>query len=185
MVFVQKINPVVRAILVVGAAAGLVVGVTFAALNSQATLIGNTISATAGLQVSTDGTTYGGSIPGFSFSGVVLGDTTGVTKNFKIKNSASAPMSLSLKIPTAPNFTGGIVDQTKVHVKLDCTAPVLAMPSTALSALTAGEVTVTGSLTAGATADCNMNVTLDADAITGATTTTSDPFDLRFTGTGV
>lgn len=186
MVQVQKINPVVRAILVVGAAAGLVVGVTFAALNSQATLTGNTISATSGLQVSTDGETFGGSIPGFSFANVVLGDATGVNNTFKLRNGSTSNMNVTLKIPTAPTFTGGTVDQTKVHVKLDCTGPVLTVASTTLAALTAGEVSLTGgTLTAGATADCTMNVTMDSDAITGATSTTSSPFDLRFTGTGV
>ena len=183
MVQVQKINPVVRAILVVGAAAGLVVGVTFAALNSQATLAGNTISATAGLQVSTDGEAFGGSIPGFSFSNVVLGDSTGVSKTFKIRNSSTSDMTLSLRIPTVPVFTP-TADQTKVHVKLDCTTPTLNVASTTLAALTAGEVSVTGTLGDGETASCTMNVTVDSDAVTGSSTTSSTPFDLRFTGTG-
>jgi predicted ribosomally synthesized peptide with SipW-like signal peptide len=186
MVQVQKINPVVRAILVVGAAAGLVVGVTFAALNSQATLTGNTISATAGLQVSTNGVDFGGSIPGFAFNNVVLGDSTGVNNTFKLRNASTTNMNVTLKIPTAPTFTGGTVDPAKVHVKLDCTDPGLTMASTTLTTLTGSEVSLTGGpLTAGSTASCTMNVTLDNDAITGGTTATSSAFDLRFTGTGV
>ena len=185
MVSVQKINPVVRAILVVGAAAGLVVGVTFAALNSQATLTGNTISATAGLLLSTDeGTTFGGSVPGLNFSGVVLGDNSGVTKTFKLKNAASSSMTLSLHVPTAPTFTGGTVDQNKVHVALACTTPTLTMASTTLTTLVSTEANITGTLAAGNIADCSVTVTFDSDAVIGGTSVTSSAFDLRFTGTG-
>jgi hypothetical protein len=185
MVQVQKINPVVRAILVVGAAAGLVVGVTFAALNSQASLTGNTISATAGLLVSTNGETFGGSIPGFDFSNVVLGDTTGVSKTFKIKNASTSNMSLKLQVPAAPIFTPD-VDQSKVHVKLDCTTVILTLASTPLSTLVSTNTAVTGDLNAGQTADCTINVTVDSDAVAGGgTSATSTTFDLRFTGTGV
>ncbi|HSD55656.1 MAG TPA: hypothetical protein VLA92_00725 [Candidatus Saccharimonadales bacterium] len=186
MVQVQKINPVVRAILVVGAVAGLVVGVTFAALNSQATLTGNTISANAGLQLSTDGgTTYGSSVDGLDFSNVVLGDTNGVSKSFKVKNITSSAMSLSLRVPTAPVFTGGTVDQTKVKVSLACTSPTMTLSPVTLTGMVNAEANVTGNLTAGATADCSLTVAFDTDAVTGGATVTSDAFNIRFTGIGV
>lgn len=185
MVSIVRVNPLVRAVLVVGAIAGLVVGVTYAALSSSASLTGNTISATAGLQLSTDsGATYGSSIAGFPFEGVTPGDTTGVTKNFKLKNATTTGMTgLTLKIPTAVTFTGGVVDGSKVHVNLVCTTPDLTLSSN-LTALSASEVTVTGTpLAAGAIADCAVTVTMDSDAITSGGPVTSGAFELRFTGT--
>ena len=137
--------------------------------------------------LSTDGgETFGGSVQGLSFSGLVLGDSTGVTKTFKIKNASTTPMSLGMQIPTVPTFNGGTVTLTKTHATLTCTGTALAMGPATISSLVGTDTPLTGgNLAGGATADCSLNITFDADAVTGGTSVTSNNFDIRFTGTGV
>ena len=175
------INPVARALFAIGAVAAIATGVTFAALNSQATLSGNTISATPGLQVSTDGSTYGSSIPGFAFN-VTPGDTTGVSETFDIKNTTSSTLSLSLAVPAAVTFTGGTVNNSDVDLALTCTSPTLSLSSN-LGSLTSAPVPITGSLTAGSSASCTINATMTSGAITSGTSVTSNTFNLQFEGT--
>lgn len=175
-----KINPVARALIVVGAVAAIATGVTFAALSSQTTLSGNTITATPGLLLSTNSTTYDAKIPGFAFD-VTPGDTTGVSQTFDIKNTTSSAMSLSLAVPAAVTFTGGTVDNSDVNLALACTSPTLSLTSD-LATLSSGPVPVTGSLSADTSAACTITATMDSDAITSGSTVTSDSFDLLFSG---
>ncbi len=175
-----KVSPLARALFSIGAVAALATGITFAALNSQATLSGNTISATQGIQLSSDGTTYGGSIPGFAFN-VTPGDSTGVSKTFYLKNTTTSSMSLSLSVPAAVIFTGGTVNNSDVHLALNCTTPTLSLTSD-LGSLTSSPVSITGTLTAGSTANCTVNATMTSDAITSGTSVTSNSFDLKING---
>jgi len=176
-----KVNPVARGLIAIGAVAALATGITFAALNSQATLSGNTISATQGLQLSTDGSTYAGSIPGFAFD-VTPGDTTGVSQSFYLKNTTSSAISLNLSVPAAVTFTGGTVNNSDVDLALSCTTPTLTLNSD-LGSLTSSPVSIAGTLSAGSTANCNVTATMTNDAITTGTSVSSNSFDLQFDGT--
>ena len=110
-----------RAIGVVAAVAIIVSGVTFAALQSQQdTLTGNTIeTATANLQLSTDGTAYADSYAGFDFNNIVPGGqavpTTGYP--FYLKNSGGTPLSLKMAVSSTPANPNS-VDLSKVNVIL-------------------------------------------------------------------
>ncbi len=185
----QRVNPVARAAMVIGAVMALVTGITFAALTSTATLTNNTISsATADLQVSADGgTTFGNNVvSSFNFSGIVPGGAPSANSSFKLKNNGTGNMSVALMIPAATTFTvtpSGTVDKTKVDLAVACTTPTLSVTDT-LANLEAGNVAVTGTLAAGETADCTVNASMDADAFTGSGATSS-AFTLQFTGTAI
>src|SRR6266545_1083516 len=116
---ISFINPVVRATVVIGAVAALVTGVTFAALQSQATLTDNTIaSATAALQVNnTDDATNGlGSTDvGFAFSDLLPGADYGPAKHFSLKNNGTADLKVTVK--ATGTTTTGTIDKAKVHIK--------------------------------------------------------------------
>jgi predicted ribosomally synthesized peptide with SipW-like signal peptide len=174
------INPVARALITIGAVAAIVTGVTFAALNSQTTLSGNTITATPGLLLSTNGSTYGSTIPGFTFN-VTPGSTTGVSQTFNIKNTTASAMALSLSLPAAVTFTGGTVNNSDVHVAVACTTPTMTLTSD-LATLATAPVPVTGSLTANTSASCTVSATMDSAAISSGSTVTSSSFNLQFSG---
>lgn len=93
MAFAQSINrisPLARAILVIGAVTALVTGVTFAALQNTATLTNNTINSISsendGLLVDSDNNnTFGKTDQGFAFHNINPGGSSGF-KTFKVKN---------------------------------------------------------------------------------------------------
>src|SRR4051794_22881330 len=91
-----------RAIGVIAALIVIVSGVTFAALQSQQdTLTGNTIqTATANLQLSTDGTSYNNSHAGFDFTNIVPGGAAMPTAGygFYLKNGGGTPLTLKLAV---------------------------------------------------------------------------------------
>ncbi len=186
---IRQISPVARAILVIGVVAALVTSITFAALQSQATLTNNSISsATAELQVDNidNGAGFGATDLGYDFVGIVPGGAGSNVGNFQLKNNGSAPLSVSVEVPVDPVFTvlpSGSVDPAKVDVVIQRGAGT---PQVfALSDLLAGPVTITGgNIAAGATENFNVQVLMDADAFTG-TSASSDDFTFTFTGTGV
>jgi hypothetical protein len=129
--------------LAVVAVALVVSGVTFAILQSQnVKLTGNTIeTATANIQISQDGGTYGSALTGFSFSNIVPGGQAMPLEgySFHLKNSGGTPLALRMSVTSSPVNTGGI-DLSKVNVLL--TAAGSASPqSFPLSALIAAGAT--------------------------------------------
>lgn len=153
-------------------------GVVYAILAVQATLKGNTISASPGLQLSVDGSTYGTSITGSAFD-ITPGDTLGVTKTFKLKNKTNQPLAITFKLTSPVTFTGGTVDQTKVHELLSCDTTLNA--STTFEDLASQNVAA-GNIPANTVVDCNMTTTMDSEAITSGIDVQSSAFDLRFDG---
>lgn len=183
--FKRKLNPLLRATGVIGAVAALVTGITFAALQSQATLTGNTISsATAALQVNNtdNGGGFSSTDTGYTFAGIVPGGAGSNTGNFQLKNNGTANLSLKVSVSPAAVFTG-TVDHTKVHVKIQ--RGVGAPQDFLLSGLEAAPIAITGgNLNAAATELFNVQVTMDSGAFTG-TSTSSTTFSFVFDGTGV
>jgi predicted ribosomally synthesized peptide with SipW-like signal peptide len=198
MLKVTVISPVFRAILVVGAVMAIATGATFAALQSSAALEDNSIATgTATLRISKSATcetdadgTYAAAVPGFDFAGVVPGGAGSQTEEFCLRNVGTANLSTVLGAPALPTYQDSgaapvTVDNSKVHVVLTCTTST-SDPfgvSGTLQAIWFTNV-AQGTLDAGDTAVCSANVTMDADAFTADSVTSTD-FDLAFTGTGV
>jgi predicted ribosomally synthesized peptide with SipW-like signal peptide len=190
MVSLRSINPVVRATMVMAAVVVLAGGVTFAALQSQATLTNNTIaSGTANLQVDNtdDGTNpLGATDLGYAFMGVIPGGAGSNTGNFSLKNNGTAALTLKAGLTAAPVWTvlpSGTVDNTKVHVLIGRNgAPAQDILLSDLVA-PAGVTLTGGNLAAGITDVFTVQVKMDADAFTG-TGASSANFQFVFTGTG-
>lgn len=197
MIGIQTINPLARAILVVAAVAGLVTAVTFATVNSTATLTNNSVStATADLEVSTDadcattGTGFSSSVTGFDFTGIVPGGAASADFEFCLRNAGDANLSTLLTIPALPTYTDSsaapvAVDNSKVDVNLTCVT-VSTDPFGAGGTLQ--EIWFSGvdqgELAAGDIATCTANVSMAADAFTADSASSTD-FNLVFTGNGV
>ena len=185
MVGILKMNPLLRAIGVIGAVAALVTGVTFAALNSTATLTDNTISSgTAGLRVSTDNTTFSDSEPGFTVTGLIPG--TGSTKTFYLRNNGDIALDVSARVPVLPGppvFGYGFSGFENLTVSI--TSPAcIDVVNTNMSLLNAGEVLLPcNSLPVGPATSRTYDIHFDIlpAAITGSQAGVG-AFDLRFTG---
>jgi hypothetical protein len=195
MLRTYHINPLARAIGVIGVVAALVAATTYAALQDTATLTNNTIaSATADLQISnTTGDppvcgTPSNTATGFNFVGIVPGGADSQTETFCLHNAGTADLSIAVNVPTAPTWTvlpGGSVDNAQVDVTISCDATTDFAVTDTLQNIIAGNVALTaGSLLDGETAICSVFVSMDAGAFTGSSASSTD-FDFVFTGTGV
>lgn len=113
------INPLARTLLVVSLIICLLSGVTFAALQSQNTLTGSSITtATATMLVSRDGTSYATTQSGFSFTNLVPGGAS-VPGNggydIFLKNAGGTPLSPRFAVSSTPTNPDD-VDLAKVNV---------------------------------------------------------------------
>lgn len=196
MVNIRKINPMARAVGVIGVVAGLATAVTFAALQSQATLTDNTISSgTANLQIATvtNGNcddNFGPTQTGFDFS-VPTGSGDSQTESFCLQNASNdTNLSTLMSISGVPTYTDGnsnpvAVNNNLVKFVMNCTVT----PSGSIStndALTTLFVTGSnlGTLNSGDVANCNAHVSIDPAAFT-ANHIQSTGFDVLFTGTAI
>lgn len=172
----KRMVPWLRAVLIL-AAVGLVVGrVTFAALQSQqAVLSGNMIeSATAALQLSTDGANYASSQQGFNFSGLIPGGPAMPSqyggKPLWFKNNGNATLTIKAMITTPPTVTGD-VDLAKVFVVITPASGGTAQ-TVSLAALQAANSSGGVSLnipviTAGSQVQYNIQASMATDAFAG------------------
>jgi hypothetical protein len=165
-----------RAIGVVLAVIVIVSGVTFAALQSQQdTLTGNTIeTATANLQLSIDGTSYGDTRTGFDFNNIIPGGPAVPTAgySFYLKNAGGTSLSLKLAVISQPTNLSG-VDLTKVNVLLTTVGSGTAAQSFALQSLidgadSGGLAITSGILASGVAQQYRLQVSMAADAVTGS-----------------
>lgn len=192
----KGISPVTRAIGVFSAVAVVVGGVTFAALQSSATLTDSSIStANAELQVyNFDTAQYASTAPGFTITDLIPG--SGVEKSFYLRNNGETALNVSARVPALPGAPAdgfGFSGYENVTVKITgekCDTAVdtnlqalfdaaVALPCNALLAGEAGNSTVDG--TAG-----NYDVKFDINpaVITGASAGVGN-FNIVFTGTAV
>ena len=180
---------ITRATAVIGATAALVVGVTFAALSTSATLTGNTLSsATAGLQISNGGS-YGPTAIGFQVAGFVPGQGSGPLP-FYLQNSGGTNLNLTVG-STTPLTSSGFSGWNNLVVTITNDATTVTT-TTNMQALINGNVALPDALAAGATGNSavpftpgNYHITFDVNpsSITGSQVTVGS-FDLTFTGTG-
>ncbi len=193
----SKIGVIARAGTMLSALAVLAGGITYAALQDTATLTDNTIaSATANLQVSTadDCATsdagFSAEAEGFDFSGVVPGGGSSEAKHFCLRNvgDESAPLMVKVTIPELPTYTDTsdqtvTVNNSKVHLDIDCTTPDSFGAGDSIQALwQTGKDQ--GTLGSGETASCEVKASMDANAFTGDGIKSSN-FDLVFSGDAV
>lgn len=185
-----KLLPLVRAITVLTAVGVITTAVTFSALQTTGNaLTGNSIeTATPKLQLSTDGTNYSDSVPGFDFKGVIPGGAPQPSSGYQVtvKNVGDGDLKLSLGVPSAPSATG-VTDLSKVNL-IVTPLPVdgfsYPVQTIKLANLLAGQVGLTtpNALVKGAATSYRLQVSMDSDAVSGSSASISG-LDLVFSGT--
>ncbi len=175
----------------VGVTASLVImmaGIGYAVLQSQQnSLTGNTIStATANLQLSTDGTTFSGSHIGFDFNNIVPGGSAVPTTGypFYLKNGGGTPLNIKLAVTSLPTNPSN-VDLSKVNIILTTVASGQNPQSFSLQSLmnsAGGGTTISlSNLDTGVTQQYKLQVSMAADAVSGSSANLGN-IDFAFTG---
>jgi hypothetical protein len=138
---IRKINPLARAIAVIGSVMVLATGATYAAFVDSVTLTGNNVtvaSANADLLIwNAQANEFQDSAPGFAFTDLEPGEES-EKKNFYFKNDGNIPLYLTVSIPEDDTDFNGI-NPADVTFKFygECTdTPVTAT----MAALQAGEI---------------------------------------------
>src|SRR5687767_2695010 len=98
---IPRINPALRAAGVLSAVAVLVGGVTFAALQSSATLTNNTISSADASLLLWDGDSFESTATGFTVEELVPGEWT-EENLFYFKNDSAADLDVTVAASTPP-----------------------------------------------------------------------------------
>lgn len=159
-----------------GALVVLMGGVAFAVLQSQQVkLTTNTLeTANAGLQISTDGTTFSDAHIGFDFNNIIPGGAfvpdTGY--NFYLKNTGGTPLSLKFALSSVPDNPNDI-DVSKINIRLTPFATgssQLFSLQSLIDASLSGGLTINqpASLGVGKTQQFSIQASMAADAITGS-----------------
>lgn len=180
-----------RAVGVIAAVVIIVSGVTFAALQSQQdTLTGNTIeTATANLQLSTDGTNYSNTHAGFDFNNLIPGGSAVPTAgySFYLKNGGGTSLALKMAVSSVPANPDG-VDLSKVNVLLTPVGLGTGAQSFTLQSLISGAATGlainSGNLASGAVQQFKLQVSMASDAVSGSSASLGN-IDFSFSGTAV
>lgn len=189
MQLVTNLRAFGRAVVVIIVVIAAVSGVTFAALQSQqAKLTGNTIeTATANLQLSTDGSTFGASQTGFDFNNLVPGGqpVPQFGQNIYLKNSGGTPLQLKLAITTTPSNPSN-VDLSKVNLLLTLrdnpTPQIFSLQSLITASASGGAIiTAPATLAAGSTAQYSLQIAMAGDAFSGSSASLGN-IDLAFSG---
>jgi hypothetical protein len=172
----------------------MVSGVTFAALQSQeSVLAGNSIqTATANLQLSSDNQNYSNSLNGYVFNNLIPGGSPSPTIGFPIylKNAGTSNLAVKLSI-SRPITNPENVDLSKVHLILGPysggVGQRIALQDLISSASTGGVVLTNNAVTRmlpGQSAGFSMQVVMDADAFAGPGATLSG-IDFSFSANSV
>lgn len=180
---------IMRALLIVGATLSVVGGVTFALLKSQDGVVkGNTIqTAIASLQVSTNNTTYSNSVDGFAFTGLIPGGglfPSGGNAIF-VRNVGTTTLGLKLSVGSQLINTDNL-DLNKVFVVITPmgggAGQKISLQELVSSAATGGvALTINSRLISNQTIGYTLQVSLDADAVTGPSASISN-VDFNFGG---
>lgn len=178
-----------RAVGVIVATTAIVTGITFAQLNTTATLSSTTIStATADLTV-WNGSNFAITAPGFTVTNLIPG-TPSAEQPFYLKNGGGSKLGVTAHIPTTPTYSGiGDWNKVYVHIANDNSGTAV---NTTIGALLAGEVTLPGSpLSAGAQGNSGVPNTegnfkisfnIDSSTVSGSSANIG-AFDIVLTGT--
>jgi hypothetical protein len=107
---------VTRSFIAIGGVLAISAGMTYAALNTQASLRGSSIStASADLKI-WDGSDYTDSAPGFRVENLSPGQASAEYPIY-FKNTGSTGMALGVRIPTALKFSGFNSTNTSIAMK--------------------------------------------------------------------
>lgn len=187
----STVSPTLRAQFVVGVVLLLAVSATFAAMTSSARLTGNTISsASVELQLSTDGVSFGNTIPGFDFEDVIPGtDGAPIPElEFWVRNNSPVSLGLSVGVPVAPTSTvtpSGEVDFDKVILifERDGAASAVDHPlNDLIDSYAGGGLTLNESIPENnVPVKFTVRAQMLPDTFTGSSASISD-FDLEFIG---
>lgn len=161
---------------------GLVTGLAYALMQTQADVSGNTISTgTTNLQISTDGTHYSNSIPGFSFTNMLPGGYPAPAGGYPIylKNTGSTDLDLSLSIPGTPSNPSD-TNLNKLSFVLTEAGSQTGPSNFLIGGLIGGPASLEGELAPGATREYELQATMRLDADQGITVS---GINLTFTGT--
>lgn len=190
MVKHSNFKAIFRAMVVMGGVLLLVSGVTYAALQSQqSVLAGNTIStATADIKISNDNNTYSNTKTGYDFSSVIPGGpavpATGYV--FFLKNFGSTPSQIKMAISSTPTNLNN-VDLSKVSVIITRYGggPTQNFSvSSLMNSYADGGLALTESLPVATFYQYKLQVSMAADAFTGTSASLGN-IDFVFTGTSV
>jgi len=188
----NKLKTYARLLALTGLLAVSLSGAAFAALQSQqSTLKGNTIqTATANLQLSSDGTTYMSSLNGYSFNNLVPGGSATPAAGFGlyIKNMGSTNLNVKLAI-SKPITNPDNVDLSKVHVILVPTAGGSQINLTLQDLITnaaGGGMSLPNAtrVLPNQSIGYVMQVSMESDAVNGSSASLSD-IDFSFSATAV
>jgi hypothetical protein len=188
----SKIKATLRAVFVVSGITMAVSGVTFAALQSQQdTIKGNTIqTASANLQLSSDGTNFTNSLTGYAFNNIIPGGTVSPVPGYPVslKNAGSTPLAIKLSIAKAVTNPDN-VDLGKVHVILNPFSGGVGQNLTMQDLITSSNnggiaLTTNSRLLPGQTSGYTLQVMMEADAFSGPSASLSD-IDFSFGATAV
>ena len=183
---INKISPLARAVLVIGAVAALVTGITMAQFNSTATLTDNTLaSASAELLVdgSDEDTEPTSSEPGFDFDGLAPGEESDV-ETLLLRNAGDLDMNVT--VYATPSAVVGLADNDKIHFCFTReTAPASSEECFTRSDMLGTFNTLPGNpITAeDPDEDVEYSLVVKVDSDHPGSGFEVDPFDLVFTGT--
>jgi hypothetical protein len=185
----SRLLPTLRAVTVITAVVAMAGGVTYAALQSpQVKLTGSTIqTATANLEVSADGVSYAASQPGYVFGALVPGGQATPLDGYPVylKNTGGTPLALKLAVSSLPANPDS-VDFTKVHV-IVTPSNGGSIQNFTLQSLVANSgaggssILVPTQLAPGAIAQYKLQVSMEADAMSGPSATINN-IDFSFSG---
>lgn len=184
----RRFKNIRRSILIATLLTGMTGGAAYAVLQSQNSLTGNTIStATASLQLSTDNTSFSTSKVGFDFNNIVPGGSAVPTTGypFYLKNAGGTPLAIKFSVAGVPSNPGG-VDLGKVNVILTIVGSGTNAQSYSLQSLidsnaAGGTLTSAVPLAAGTTQQYKLQVSMAADAFSGASASLGN-IDFVFNG---
>lgn len=161
-------------------------GAAYAVLSSPpATLTGSTITtANANLLISTDGTTYSTTLPGFNFDSLVPGGPSMPLGgyNFYLKNTGNTPLAIKLRMSRQPTNEGDIsLDKVNLIITPSSGSAQSLSLQSLLSAGTTGTAIGVVPLSNGVSQQYKIQVSMAADAVAGNSASLSG-IDLTFTG---
>jgi hypothetical protein len=160
---------------------GLVTGLAYALIQTQAEVDGSTISTgSTNLQISADGVNYSNSIPGFSFTNMLPGGYAAPANGYPVylKNTGSTDLDLSLSIPGTPSNPSD-TNLNKFSFVLTEVGSQTGPSNFLIGGLIGGPAPLEGELAPGATREYELQATMRPDADQGVTVS---GINLAFTG---
>jgi hypothetical protein len=180
---IRTINPVLRAVGVIGVVAVLAVSVTFAALSSNSVVLADNqfATGTAHLQIWNGSAFTDSPVSGFDFTNIIPGTET-APYTFYLKNTGDVPLSIS-SVSDFGAIPTNIVDPTQVTVKITNVDQSNVFTTYTLSQLwdSTPDALPGSSIGAGVQNQYDVTVLVAPGAVSGSSASLTN-LDLTFTG---